>query len=170
MKVNQSNNSDPGFGSTTWRATGLVVLAVLLGNVNALVDSVLHPEISYFDREHLIVGGVTALASAVLSFLLIRYERHLNRAIDTIDHLEAILPICSNCKKIRRSDEGLNVAESWQSIESYFTEKTRSEFSHGICPECMVAVYPDSVPSPTANDADIRGHAPTARRNVQPAR
>lgn len=125
-----------------------MVLAAVLGNINALVDSVLHPEIPYFDEEHLIVGGVTAVSSAVLSFLLIRYERHLSRARHAIHRLEAILPICANCKRIRTSDGGASIAESWEPFESYFYRKTHSEFSHGICPECMAAVYPDYMREP----------------------
>ena len=37
-----------------------------MSNLNALVDYVLHPYIPYFDKEHLIVGGVTGLVSIVL--------------------------------------------------------------------------------------------------------
>ncbi len=46
------------------------VIVILLSNLNALVDSVLHPEIPCFDEEHLIVGGITALVTAVLFSLL----------------------------------------------------------------------------------------------------
>jgi hypothetical protein len=135
----------PVFGSTAFQTALLVVLALLIGNVNALVDSVLHPEIPYFDREHIIVGGFTALVSVALSFLLLRYARRLNRAADTIDRLQALLPICSNCKKIRKSGADAYVADSWQAIESYITEKTRTEFSHGVCPECREKLYPEYV-------------------------
>jgi hypothetical protein len=150
MKVDRSSHSDADVGRIALRAAGFVVLAAVLGNINALVDSVIHPEIPYFDEEHLIVGGVTAVSSAVLSFLLIRYERHLSSARHTIHRLEAILPICANCKKIRTSDESANIAESWEPVESYFSRKTHSEFSHGICPDCMAAVYPDYVGEPVS--------------------
>lgn len=133
------------FRSTIFQSVCLALLAVFVGNINALIDSVLHPEIPYFDREHVIVGGVTALVSAALSFLLLRYARHIIRAEDIIKRLEARLPICSNCKKIRRSGADPYAMESWQPIESYITEKTSTKFSHGICPECMVALYPEYV-------------------------
>lgn len=131
------------FKSPAFQGAVLVALAVLVGNVNGLVDAVLHPEIPYFDSEHLVVGGVTALVSAALSFLLLRYMRYLDRAVDTIIRLEAILSICSRCKKIRRSGADPSAMESWQPIESYITEKTSTEFSHGICPNCRAALYPD---------------------------
>lgn len=119
------------------------VLALLLGNVSSLVDSVLHPEIPYFDEEHLFVGGVTALMSATLGLLLNWYVRRLTKATATIERLEAILPICANCKKIRRSGADPHALESWQPIELFITEKTSTEFSHGICPECLVTLYPE---------------------------
>ncbi|MDP1892430.1 MAG: hypothetical protein Q8K55_16200 [Gemmatimonadaceae bacterium] len=128
--------------STPATAVVLVALALVLGNVNAVVDSFLHPEIPYFDPEHLVVGGATASVSAILSVLLLRYLRRLRKALDTIDRLEALLPICANCKRVRSLGSDPDIPESWQPIESYIATKTRTEFSHGICPSCMVVLYP----------------------------
>ncbi len=47
-----------------------VTILLMMGNLNALVDVVLHPEFSYFDGDHLIVGGVTTCASGALIGLL----------------------------------------------------------------------------------------------------
>jgi len=47
-----------------------------------------------------------------------------------VRQLEALLPICSYCKKIR--DE----RNSWHAIETYVQQRTDTSFSHGICPEC----------------------------------
>jgi hypothetical protein len=128
-------------------ATGVVLgaVALALGNVNAVVDAFLHPEIPYFDTEHLVVGGATAAVSATLGVLLFRYLRRLRQALDTIHRLEAMLPICANCKRVRMMDSDPDVPESWQPIEAYIASKTRTEFSHGICPSCMVVLYPEHV-------------------------
>ena len=130
---------------TSTPATGvvLVALAFVLGNVNAVVDSFLHPEIPYFDPEHLVVGGATAAVGATLAVLLLRYVRRLQNALDTIYRLEALLPICANCKRVRMMGSDPEVAESWQPIETYIAAKTRTEFSHGICPSCMHVLYPE---------------------------
>ena len=38
-----------------------LLVILLTGNLNAIVDGMLHPEIPYFDAEHLIIGGLYAL-------------------------------------------------------------------------------------------------------------
>jgi PAS domain S-box-containing protein len=48
-----------------------------------------------------------------------------------------LLPICSSCKKIR--DKG----GLWHQIEHYLNIHARIEFSHGICPDCLLRLYPE---------------------------
>ena len=59
--------------------------------------------------------------------------------------IQGIVPICANCKKIRREDSDPNSPSSWLQIESYISERTGTAFSHGICPECVKLLYPDLV-------------------------
>lgn len=61
----------------------------------------------------------------------------LNEALDQIKTLRGIVPICSSCKKIR-DDQGY-----WNQVDVYVHEHTEAEFSHGICPDCMLRLYPD---------------------------
>ena len=61
----------------------------------------------------------------------------LKKALNEIKKLQGIIPICSNCKKIR-DDEGY-----WQQVEDYFHEHNDTEFTHGICPDCMKKLYSD---------------------------
>jgi hypothetical protein len=51
--------------------------------------------------------------------------------------LRGLLPICAHCKKIR-DDKGY-----WYQLERYITAHSDAVFSHGICPECLPALYPD---------------------------
>jgi hypothetical protein len=128
--------------STAMQLAIYAILVVLMSNLNSLVDLVFHPEIPYWDEEHMIVGGTTGLvAFAVFGFFLL-YVRNLHDALAKITSLESILPICSNCKKIRKPDSDPSEQGSWQEIEPYITENTTSRLSHGVCPECVAALYP----------------------------
>jgi DNA-binding response OmpR family regulator len=55
----------------------------------------------------------------------------LQDALAMVKQLSGLLPICSYCKKIRGDDN------YWQQLESYLSEHSEAEFSHGICPECF---------------------------------
>ncbi len=61
----------------------------------------------------------------------------LMKALSDVRVLREILPICSNCKKIR-DDDGY-----WKQVELYISENTNTLFSHGICPDCLEKMYPD---------------------------
>lgn len=60
----------------------------------------------------------------------------LQKALVNIKTLRGLIPICSNCKKIR-DDKGY-----WQQVEVFVRDHSEAEFSHGICPECMKKLYP----------------------------
>lgn len=133
------------------RPACIAVSALIMCNLNALVDLVLHPGIPYLDSEHLIVGGATLLVLAVLYRANVALSRYLDRAGKRIRSLEAILPICSYCKNIRRPGADPGLHESWSSVESYFQDRTNSRFSHSICPGCESHHFPQdrtAVPAP----------------------
>lgn len=68
---------------------------------------------------------------------LLQEKQRLERAMDEIKTLGGLIPICSNCKKIR-NDEGY-----WEQIEIYVRDHSAAEFTHGICPDCIVKLYPE---------------------------
>lgn len=49
---------------------------------------------------------------------------------EELSQLEGLLPICSYCKRIRTA------AGEYRSLEGYIEQRSKAEFSHGICPEC----------------------------------
>jgi|GEM_PF-5001888 len=59
----------------------------------------------------------------------------LQTALEEIKTLKGILPICSNCKKIR--DDG----GYWEMLEAYLEKHSEVLFSHGICPTCIEELY-----------------------------
>jgi sigma-B regulation protein RsbU (phosphoserine phosphatase) len=58
----------------------------------------------------------------------------LQEALSKVRQLSGLLPICSYCKRIR-SDENY-----WEQMESFVSEHSEAEFSHGICPTCLETV------------------------------
>jgi integral membrane sensor domain MASE1 len=66
----------------------------------------------------------------------------LERALNEIKTLRGLIPICAWCKKIR------NDAGSWEQLEAYLRGHTEAEFSHSICPECVVQRHGVVKPGP----------------------
>ena len=48
-----------------------------------------------------------------------------------VRQLKRLIPICSCCRKINTGEK------FWQQFETYIEQQTGSEFSHGLCPQCM---------------------------------
>jgi len=71
------------------------------------------------------IGGQTCLLSVITDIT----ER--KRMLKEVRTLSGLLPICAWCKKLR-DDEGY-----WKSVEQYIGERTKAEFTHGMCPECQ---------------------------------
>ena len=61
----------------------------------------------------------------------------LQTTLAEVKTLRGFIPICAHCKKIR-DDKGY-----WEQLENYISKKTDALFSHSICPECKVQLYPD---------------------------
>lgn len=67
-----------------------------------------------------------------------------------ITQLEAMLPMCSYCKKIRDDNN------YWEQVEHYISRRTGDHFSHSVCPECY-----DRIVRPQLDQ--MRGTAPGPR-------
>jgi PAS domain S-box-containing protein len=63
--------------------------------------------------------------------------RRLQYALDNVKTLQGLIPICSNCKKIR-DDKGF-----WNQVEGYIMKHSDASFTHGVCPECERKLYGD---------------------------
>lgn len=58
----------------------------------------------------------------------------LEEALANVKQLRGLLPMCSYCKSIR------NDGDYWQQLETYIADHSDAEFSHGVCPTCLVRV------------------------------
>ncbi len=111
--------------------------ALLMANLGAVIDFYQHPDIPYFDDEHLLAGGATGLLTAVLFGAAMLYFRRLEKALQKIKILRGMLPICGSCKRIR-DDKGY-----WKQLETYVSEHSEAVFTTGICPDCERRMYED---------------------------
>ncbi len=75
---------------------------------------------------------------ANIEFLRVRLrvaERILR--LDTeVNTLKTLIPVCSNCRRVRRDDQ------AYESLEAYISKNSAIKFTHGICNECLEKLYP----------------------------
>ena len=85
------------------------------------------------------------------------YEEKYRKAVQGLDILKKLIPICSFCKKIR--DE----SGDWQLVDRFFQERLSIQFTHSVCPECMEEHYKEYRMHPqdgALESLSARGRAP----------
>lgn len=90
-------------------------------------------------QDYLIKGEVTdVMLGRSIRYAIERKKllAQLEQSAKEIKTLRGFLPICSHCKKIR-DDKGY-----WTQVDEYVSKHTEAEFSHGICPDCAIKIYP----------------------------
>jgi peptidoglycan/LPS O-acetylase OafA/YrhL len=85
----------------------------------------------------LLVGFHVLAAFGMIVMIVGRLRVSTEKMERQVQRLEGILPICAHCKKIR-DEKG-----SWRILEEYIEDRSRAEFSHGICPDCMKRFHPE---------------------------
>lgn len=78
------------------------------------------------------------VANAQLSQTNLQLADHrdqLQVALDEVESLRGLLSICSHCKSIC-NEEG-----HWEKVERFIQDRTEAQFSHGICPACLMENY-----------------------------
>lgn len=76
--------------------------------------------------------------------------------ISDLTDIQAFLPICSVCKKIRPGREG------WMPLESYFKSYWDVDFSHSFCPVCKEQEL-GRLREEFAREIQCVGHEPSGR-------
>lgn len=127
-----------------------VLLMVLLKNPNMKIaiiiaiicPSVIAPPVSYFWLRFLKQAYITRQK-------LQESNQRLELALKEVKELSGLLPICASCKNIR-DDKGY-----WNQIESYLQIHSKAEFSHSICPDCAMKLYPEFYSKDNRNKTNI---------------
>jgi len=92
----------------------------------------------YFNRRAAAEAGVDDFLTKPIElsrlWARLRVAERILKYTTQVHRLEEMMPMCSYCKKIR-DDQNY-----WQQIESYINERTGTEISHSVCPECYQRV------------------------------
>lgn len=85
---------------------------------------------------------VAVMSAALIKISSLSRERKiliadLSDSIKRIKRIDGLLPICAVCKKIR-NDKGY-----WEQVEDYIKDHSDADFSHSLCRDCAVKLYPD---------------------------
>ncbi len=91
---------------------------------------------------------LAAISGEVLAAnrLTVARSTELELALEKIQRLEGLLPICAHCKSIR-GDVG-----DWQPLEIYLSGHIDVHFSHTVCPSCLGSHYPELKKDPLPQD------------------
>lgn len=97
------------------------------------------------DIPYLLLGGPATpinwreslFESVIIGAIAAVIIRHTYKLLTRISYLESILPVCASCKKIRMDQE------FWHDIKQFIQERSKNEFTHGICPDCIEKYYPE---------------------------
>lgn len=87
-----------------------------------------------FDSKELLARVEVGIRMIHLQNTLSDNIKKLETALDKVQQLQGLLPICAYCKKIRVDKD------YWQQVERYISEHADVQFSHSICPDCYQVV------------------------------
>jgi DNA-binding response OmpR family regulator len=96
-------------------------------------------------------------------WMRLRVAERILRYATEVRQLEAFLPICGYCKKVR-DDQNY-----WQQIESYINERTGTDFSHSVCPDCYQRVVVPELEKLRAGMTEASAPAPSPKPRVDRA-
>ena len=105
------------------------------------------------DLPHLLFGApltpvnwCEALIESVFVIILASIVLYRSwKVLGELYHLSDFLPVCSGCRRIRLNGE-------WIPLESFMDKVVDTQVSHGMCPMCMISLYPEYCDSPEITD------------------
>ena len=126
---------------TETQARTYIILLTAKGNKEDIVEGLEGGADDYiikpFNKDELRARVEVGCRFIELEDALANQVKELQKALDHIETLQGIIPICSHCHKIR------NDQESWERIDYYIEQHSKAKFSHSVCPECLDKYYPE---------------------------
>jgi hypothetical protein len=124
--------------------TATIVISLVAGSIWMFLDFLSPGELTWWEDVWNVTmrSGVFVLFALVLARIKadhlreVKLNADLQAALLEVKQLSGLLPICAWCKRIRDD------SSEWESIETYITDHSAADFTHGICPECAQRVHP----------------------------
>lgn len=136
LKESPKSKDIPVIFLTARAETEDIVKAFRMGAVDYVTKPFNSDELMARVRTHLELKRVRESQIELISKLQTAKD-NLEKALTRVKQLSGLLPICSNCRKIR-NDQGY-----WELVEEYIHKHSEAEFSHSICPDCLERLYPE---------------------------
>lgn len=127
LKANPATDKIPVIFLTANTGINHVVRGFSIG----AVDYITKP----FHQQEVLARIQTHLSLYHLQRRLQEKNKALEEALLQVKQLTGLLPICSDCKKIRNDEE------EWIPLEVYIRNHTDADFTHGFCPVCLDKWY-----------------------------
>jgi PAS domain S-box-containing protein len=107
-------------GNILWTSLTTTTLRNQIGDLSILcmIEDISDRKLAEMERERLI--------------------QELRDAMGKIKTLRGLLPICAWCTKVH-DDDGY-----WKKVETYVQEHSDATFTHGLCPDCLKKLDPES--------------------------
>jgi len=121
-------------------AIGFLCGAILLGSMS-IIQKIIAGYNPLLPKGYIIPVLFGGGSGSVIGYYLSKIQTLNELLQQRVQCLESILPICSECNKIRKPGTDSKDPNSWQHLESYITDRTNSQFTHGICPDCIKKFY-----------------------------
>jgi len=108
-----------------WQFLGFMLLLVVVW-----VDQVLDLQEVFFgtprSKDSWQRAAILTVVIVIVGFVTIAHTFVQQRHV-----LHGFLRVCSYCKRIKLDNQ------KWEQMENYVSQRSRAEFSHGICPDCF---------------------------------
>ncbi len=72
------------------------------------------------------------ISVVIMSVPMVALIVWLTKSIAEVKMLRGLIPICAWCGKKIRDEKG-----NWKRVEEYIGERSKAEFTHGMCPACV---------------------------------
>ena len=128
------------FGASGGFLLGFILLHPFSMLFRGIINPSFHLRMSIFSEafnaNHLTMAVYFGFLGSIMGSLIVFFLTAISKEKERVKILEGLLPICSYCKKIRDDSAKSPGKGGWVQMEKYISQRSKADFSHGICPDC----------------------------------